>query len=86
MKIGYSKQFHKQYKKLDKAIKKKFAARLEMFMLDQNNPLLGNHKLHGKYVGYKSINITADIRAIYKKVDANTFDFVEIGTHSQLYY
>jgi len=46
---------------------------------------LRNHALQGKHKGYRSINVTGDVRAIYKHIDSDTHYFVEIGTHSELY-
>lgn len=41
--------------------------------------------LTGEYAGLYSINITGDIRALYKKVGDTYAIFGFIGTHSQLY-
>ncbi len=41
--------------------------------------------LHGPFEGYWSINISGNIRAIYKADDNNEIVFIRIGTHSELY-
>lgn len=81
----FHKDFKKQYKNLNKNIQNKFDEILTLFMNDALNSTLNNHFLHGEYKGFKSINITYDIRAIYKIIDNNIAHFIFIGTHSKLY-
>ena len=64
--------------------KEKFKNRLMLFGQDEFNPILNNHPLKGKYQGYRSINVTGDLRAIYKR-ETNVAIFVIIGSHSRLY-
>ena len=59
--------------------------RLGLFLQDATNPILRNHELKGKYKDYKSINVTGDVRALYKKNGDEIVIFAMIGTHSQLY-
>lgn len=84
MRIKLHKNAEKQYKKLKLAEKKKFKERRDLFLEDEFNPVLNNHSLKGKYLGYRSINITGDLRAIYKK-DGMDIIFVAIDSHSNLY-
>lgn len=83
--IIFSKEFKKDFKKLSDKTKIQFQERLEIFQEDQNNPQLNNHKLHGKYDGFYSINISGNIRVIYEQKEKNNVLFIKIGTHSQLY-
>ena len=53
-------------------------------MSDEFDPILNNHALKGKYLGYRSINITGDLRVLYKK-EGNMMIFTVIDTHSNLY-
>lgn len=85
MKIFFQKSFEKRYKSLPDKIKTKVKEKNILFGRDSFNPLLNNHALHGKYMGYRSIDITGDIRAIYKFLDKDTVLFVDIGAHSKLY-
>lgn len=85
MRIILHQRFIKKYKKLTSAEREKFKERRDLFLEDPFHPLLRNHALHGKYADYRSINITGDMRLVYKNLDAETFLFVEIGTHSELY-
>lgn len=80
------KSFKKCYKKLPKSIKTKFRKRVEMLVVDFYNPLLRVHKLKGEYAGHYSMDVTGDVRAIFKKEDnVLVLVFIDIGTHSQLY-
>ena len=85
MRFDYHKNFKKQYKKFPKTIRQKCDQRLIIFAQNPFDPLLYNHPLLGKYRGYRSINITADIRALYKLVSEDEASFVFLGTHSELY-
>lgn len=83
--VIHSAQFEKQFKVLSEKIKRKVFERLQIFINDEYCDLLNNHQLHGEYSGCRSINVTGDIRIVYKNVDANSRRLVAVGTHNQLY-
>jgi addiction module RelE/StbE family toxin len=85
MKVRFHKNITKRYKKLQPAEKKKFDERITLFMENTHNVVLDNHPLRGSFVGYRSINITGDLRAVYKVIDQETAYFVVLGTHNELY-
>ena len=85
MKIFFHHNFEKNYTKLQTSEKLKFKERLAVFAKDPFDSILGNHALHGKYRGYRSINIGGDLRAVYKLLDKEEYFFVAIGTHTRLY-
>jgi addiction module RelE/StbE family toxin len=85
MQVKYSKTFLKQYSKLPKKVQNKTDHRLLLWQKQPNNPQLRDHALDGKYQGYRSINITGDIRALYTKYGDTIVLFGFIGSHSQLY-
>jgi len=85
MLITYSRIFKKMFKKKDISVQNKFAERLLLFTQNTNHPLLNNHTLGGEWIGCRSINITGDFRAVYEELDNNYFEFIAIGTHSELY-
>jgi len=85
MKIYSHKNFEKQCRKLGKREQEKTWERLELFLEDSSHPLLNNHSLKGKYTDYRSINITGDLRAVYKYIGEDECIFVAIDTHSNLY-
>ena len=84
MKIKLHKNFDKNYKKLSEGQKRKFKERRDLFLQDKFNPILNNHSLKGEYLGYRSINITGDLRAIFKLAGEEA-TFVAIDSHSKLY-
>ena len=85
MKVNFSRRFEKQRAKLPKLIKLKLSDRLRLFLNEPSHPFLRNHPLSGKYVGYRSINVTGDYRAIFYYESTDIVRFIAIGTHSELY-
>lgn len=85
MRLYFHKNFGKQYGKLRKAEREKVQERLALFLRNPFNPLLKNHPLKGKYLDYRSVNITGDLRAIYKSINEDECIFVAIDSHSNLY-
>ncbi|OGY27884.1 MAG: hypothetical protein A2Z42_02270 [Candidatus Woykebacteria bacterium RBG_19FT_COMBO_43_10] len=82
--IVYHQDFKRNYRKLSPKVKGKLEERLRIFSKDEFNPILNNHALKGKWLGYRSINVTGDIRAIFKRNPAVVI-FVTIDSHSNLY-
>ena len=82
--VHLHKNFKKHYKKLTEYQKRKFKERRDLFIQDEFDPVLNNHALKGEYQGYRSINITGDLRAVYKR-EAEDVIFVTIDSHSNLY-
>jgi len=78
------RNFEKKYSKLPKKIKDAFKKRRNLFLADIHSPLLDVHMLHGKRNGYRSFNVTGNIRVIYQETE-EVFLFVDIGTHGELY-
>jgi mRNA-degrading endonuclease YafQ of YafQ-DinJ toxin-antitoxin module len=85
MEVKRHREFDRQFRKLDRSIREKFEARMQLLFEDETHPLLHKHFLHPPYQGFVSINITGDIRLVYKKLDAGTIFLRAIGTHHQLY-
>ncbi len=85
MKVKFHKNFEKQYKKLTKKQQEKTKERLEIFIRNPFDSILNNHSLKGKYLDYRSINITGDLRAIYKYIDPDECVFIALGRHRDLY-
>ncbi len=84
MVINYHKDFIKDSKRLTVQQKGKLTERLKLFGQNEFDPILNNHSLRGKYLGCRSINITGDLRAVYKSLGENII-FVTIDSHSNLY-
>jgi len=85
MVIKTTKAFDKQYPKLNLKVKNSFKIRLELFKANPFDISLRNHALKGKYLGFRSIDVTGDVRALYTTQGDTVIIFGFIGTHSQLY-
>lgn len=85
MRYATTKNFDKQFARLNTKLKNKFIERIELFLQDSGSKQLNNHVLLGKYAGYYSINVTGDVRALYVRQGEEMILFAFIGTHSQLY-
>ena len=85
MVINTTKTFDKQYSKVNEKIKTAFKAHIKILKSNPFDAKLRNHALKGKYLGFRSINITSDVRALYTIQGDYVILFGFIGTHSQLY-
>lgn len=85
MKIFFHRHFKRQYRKIPEKIKERFKERLFVFGKNPFGSLLNNHALAGDFKGYRSIDVTGDIRAIYKVLNEESVEFVCIGSHHELY-
>ncbi|OIO18759.1 MAG: hypothetical protein AUJ23_03085 [Candidatus Magasanikbacteria bacterium CG1_02_32_51] len=87
MKIDYSRKFIKKLKKSNKKIRVAFYKKLNIFRSNIYDQRLENHKLNGEIKNLRSINITGDWRALYIDLDDKIewVEFVDLGTHSELY-
>lgn len=84
--VRYSKSFVKSVTKQSAHVQRHTRERISDFRYGINLERLRDHALVGKYRGYRSINITGDIRALYyTQADGAIVIFALIGTHSQLY-
>lgn len=85
MRVSFTKKFWKQYYKLPETARSRFDERSKILLIEPESPVIKLHPLKGKYTGYWSINVTGDVRALYRKDSATEITFTNIGTHSQLY-
>lgn len=83
--IQFTKDFTKQFKKLRPNQQERFYERLGLFEKNPQDRMLRDHALKGKYIGYRSIDIDGDLRALYYIQGDKAVIFGFIGTHSQLY-
>jgi addiction module RelE/StbE family toxin len=83
--IETTKTFDKQYSKLNDKTRTIYKNRVTIFKSNPFDFKLRNHALKGKYLGYRSIDITGDVRALYTVKGDIIIIFGFIGTHSQLY-
>lgn len=85
MKIYFYKKFEKKFKKLSAKEKEKVNRRITLFAKNMFSAALNNHALKGRFFGCRTINITGNLRAVYKKVGRDAYLFIDLGTHSNLY-
>ena len=88
MKIAYDPAFYDKLKKVNVRTRKRVKERILIFYKNPHDLQLNNHPLKREFKGYRSINITADYRALYKEVTLGKEKiayFVLLGTHSELY-
>lgn len=83
--IDFTKSFSKQFKVLHPKQREHFYERLDLFKKNPHDKALRDHALKGKYIGYRSIDIERDLRALYYVKGDTIVIFGFIGTHSQLY-
>lgn len=87
MKVSLSKTFEKHFNKRIAShsnLLTKFEDRFNIFKKSPNNPTLRNHSLGGTLQGYRAFSITGDIRVIYKQIDEDHIEFLDIGSHNQV--
>ena len=82
--VHYHKNFKKHFNLRPKKIQDRFGEKLKIFISNPFSPELNNHKLSGEWVGHRSIDVTGDMRAVYKMTE-NIAVFVEIDNHNNLY-
>lgn len=84
----YDPEFIRTLKKKNVRIRKSFREKIAIFVKDPYDPQLNNHSLREPYQGYRSIDITADYRALYREAqigEDTVAYFVALGTHEELY-
>lgn len=84
MNLIYHPWFKKEFRHISVNMRSQFYDRVALLLANRSHPILGCHLLHGKYKGYWSINVSGDLRALYR-IEKNTYIFTRIGTHHQLF-
>ncbi len=88
MTVKYSPLLFNALKKVDVRIRKSFKERIVIFSKNPQDLVLNNHELHEPLEGLRSIDITANYRAIYEVIHEGKEEFayfVGLGTHEELY-
>lgn len=84
----FSNKFRKHYKKRiihDVTLDRRSQKRIDLFINNPSHPLLRDHSLKGSEEGSRAFWVTGDVRIIYQWVDNDTVEFLDIGTHNQVY-
>ena len=82
--FNFDRKFRKQYAKMLPKMREKFKERFELYKRNVRSPELRVHRLHGKWEGCMSMNVTGDCRAIFEESE-EVVVFRSIGRHGQLY-
>jgi mRNA-degrading endonuclease YafQ of YafQ-DinJ toxin-antitoxin module len=82
MKILYSSQFERRYKKLPAQVKTSAERKEVVFRKGWRNPVLAVHKLKGKLSGLWALSITDKYRIIFEFVSEDAVIFHTIGDHA----
>ncbi len=80
--------FKKSYKKriaADAKLVKKTRNRIQIFIDNPSHPLLRDHALKGAKEGLRAFSVTGDIRITYHRTSDSEAEFLDIGTHNQVY-
>ena len=85
MKLELSRDFEKQYKKLNQKQAEKVAQTLEDFLKDKGIVSLKYHALRGEWQGHYSISAGGDLRIHIRYISEAVVLVVAVGSHSQLY-
>lgn len=85
MRFLHSSQFRKSVRRRPRWIQELVLERLDLFMHDHTNPLLGDHPLSGSLQGTRSFSVSGDLRVHYEYVSEETINLIGFGTHAELY-
>ena len=83
--VNFHRKFRKQLRTFNGKQRERARTRIKQFLRNPSDPQLRDHALHGPYAEHRSINISGDLRAVYKLIADDACIFVAIGTHSELY-
>jgi len=86
--INFKASFKKNFKKRvqsNRSLCDKYRQRLLLFVSDPSSPILKDHGLIGKMKDFRSFSITGDIRVIYQQESEDIVNFIDIGSHNQVY-
>lgn len=81
MKIIYSPQFAKSYKKIPNTVKTQAEVKEEIFRKNPFDPRLKTHKLKGQLMDHHSFSVSYHWRIVFHFEDKDTIIFDTIGTH-----
>lgn len=86
--VDHHRNFDKSFSKRienNKKLSQQFTNRLKLFIENQDNPVLKDHKLKGLQKEYCSFSIGGDLRVIYRRINNDHIILMDIGSHNQVY-
>ncbi len=81
MKIAYTPQFFRMFRKLELALQEEAIEKIELFTKDPTHSQLKAHKLKGKLQNRYSFSVNYQTRIIYIPLSKNEVAFLAIGDH-----
>jgi addiction module RelE/StbE family toxin len=81
MKIAYTPQFLRQFKKLEPALRDEAIEKIIQFEADPQHPHLKAHKLKGRLKNRYSFSVNYQTRIIYQLLSSTEVAFLAIGDH-----
>ena len=81
LQVQYKPSFLRQFKKLEPALQKEAAEKIELFNDAENHRTLAVFKLKGRLTGHMSFSVNYRYRIVFEYVDAKTAGFLAIGDH-----
>lgn len=88
MKIRLNRRFGKSYKTRiapNQKLALQTKERINLFAIDTKNPLLKDHGLLGAKRDLRAFSINGDIRIVYMQISDDEVEFLDIGSHNQVY-
>lgn len=85
LKAFYHKDFKKDFNKLSKNMKTRFAERFLIFLKNPTDPILRDHSLVGDLRGKRAFSVAGNVRVVYRVLNQGTVFLLRIGTHNQVY-
>jgi len=82
MRIFYSPEFSRKYKRLPDLVKESAKEKIEIFRRDPFDASLKTHKLHGKFRDFWSFSIDYEYRIIFKFEPDDIIKFYSMGGHA----
>jgi addiction module RelE/StbE family toxin len=81
MKIAYTPQFIRMFRKLESALQEEAVEKIELFEENPNHLQLKAHKLKGRLKNRYSFSVNYQTRIIYTLLSKNEVAFLAIGDH-----
>jgi addiction module RelE/StbE family toxin len=82
MKIYYTSEFFRRYKRLPEIIRSLAKEKIKLFSEDPFDVGLKTHKLHGRFKNYWAFSVDYNCRIIFKFEHGEVVKFYSIGGHS----
>lgn len=88
MTIALARSFLKAYTKRIRdngKLDRQYTRRVDLYKINPANPVLNDHPLKGTKLGLRAFSVTGDVRIIYRRNSEDEVEFLDIGTHAQIY-